>query len=95
MDVRIGQIATVNGTLVEDGGALRIAASHVAVVDGSPCERTGTEVDVYLTRKVNVAVVGSLAGAQLERLEGMLVEFAGTAVISSLYELQRYGRIDL
>ena len=94
-DVELGNTVEVTGRLTLFKGTYQIMADDIAVVDDSACTGKGSEVDECLSRLVNFAVVPSLAGADLNHVEGMIVVFPENMMISNQFQLERFNEVDL
>ncbi|MDA0994511.1 MAG: ExeM/NucH family extracellular endonuclease [Proteobacteria bacterium] len=88
VDISVGQIVQVTGTVTERFGETQITASAITA--------TGAGDVQALTLSFPVTVVKNSDGqeiAALERFEGMLVELAEPAVITEAFDLARFGEI--
>lgn len=90
-DVSAGDSVRVTGTVNEYFGETQITAASVSVVG------TGA----ILPAPVNFPVAGTMSNsdgeliADLERYEGMLIRLPQAMTVSSLYDLERYGEVQL
>jgi len=90
LDISVGQLVQVTGTVFERFGETQITASTV-VVNG-----TGTiqVADLVLPAHTRLNSQGQVI-ADLERFEGMLVGLTEPAFVSGVFNLARYGEITL
>ena len=90
-DISVGDVVEVTGTVAEYFGETQINASSVRI--------TGTGAVIPLPINLPVSDVTSNSDgdpiADLERYEGMLVEFPGTLTVSGHRNLARFGTVVL
>jgi uncharacterized protein len=83
-----GDYVQVQGTVAEFGGATdsitQLAGTVTVSVCGSSVAVTATQVSLPVT-----------TSTQLERYEGMLVQFTQTLAVTELFELGRFGQLAL
>ncbi|MDH3266800.1 MAG: ExeM/NucH family extracellular endonuclease, partial [Gammaproteobacteria bacterium] len=91
VDVAVGDLVRVAGTVQEHFGETQIAANSVAVIG------TGSAIAVPINLPAEYVFVNSDGEliADLERYEGMLVRLAQTLTVSELWQLQRFGEVTL
>lgn len=90
-DIDAGDVVEVTGAVAEYFGETQINASSVRVVG------SGNVIPTPINLPAS-AVVNNSDGdpiADLERYEGMLVEFSGTLTVSGNYNLGRFGTVTL
>lgn len=91
LDVDVGDLVEVEGAVAEYFGETQINATSVRVVGTGAVKAT----------PVNLPVAGSMTNsdgdviADLERFEGMLVEFSDPMIVTHLRNLERYGAVTL
>ncbi len=91
LDVDVGDIVEVTGQVAEFFGETQVNATAVRVIG------TGN----LIPAPINLPVVGTTTNsdggliADLERYEGMLVEFTGALTVTDLRELEQFGEITL
>ncbi len=90
-DVDVGDSVDVEGTVTEYFGETQINASFVRVAGTSAVEATAVSLPV--ARSITNSD-GDLI-ADLERFEGMLVEFPATLTVTRLRHLERFGELTL
>jgi len=89
-DVNVGDVVQVEGEVLEYFGETRISATSVKVTG------SGTVQAVDITFPLNVTSNSSGNEiADLERYEGMLVRVPQTLTVVSLFNLERYGEVQL
>jgi uncharacterized protein len=84
----LGDYVQVQGTVTEFGGTATSVTQLAGSVTVSLC---GSGV-VVLPTQVSLPLA---SGTELERYEGMLVQFSQTLAVTELFELGRYGRVAL
>jgi predicted extracellular nuclease len=85
-----GDLATVTGSAVDFFGMSQIDMTAGSVVVGTSGNPLPTAIPVDLP-----ASASTLAEATFENLEGMLVSFPDTLVVSEYFQLARFGQIVL
>ena len=90
-DVAIGDKVEVTGTVAEFFGETQVAASAVTITG------TGSITPTLITLPVANAFLNSDNEyiADLENVEGMLVEFAGPLSVTEMFNLDRFGEMRL
>ena len=91
VDVAVGDIVRVTGTVQEHFGETQVAANTVAVLGTSTVEATPINLPAA---HVFSNSDGRLV-ADLERYEGMLIRFAQTLTVSELWQMERFGEVTL
>jgi uncharacterized protein len=86
--VNLGQYLQVEGTVTEFGSTATSVTQLAGTVTVSVC---GSGV-VVLPTQVSLPLASA---SDLERYEGMLVQFSQTLAVTELFELGRYGRMAL
>jgi uncharacterized protein len=86
--VRSGDYVQVQGSVTEFGGSATSVTQLAGSVTVSIC---GSDVALAPT----AVTLPSLNTTDLERYEGMLVQFTQTLAVTELFELGRYGRVAL
>lgn len=87
-ELNLGDYVQVQGTVTEFGGTATSVTQLAGTVTVSVC---GSGV-VVLPTQVSLPLASS---TELERYEGMLVQFPQTLAVTELFELGRYGRMAL
>ena len=91
VDVDVGDVVEVTGDVAEYFGETQLNASSVRVVG------TGS----LIPTPINLPVSGTMTNsdgdliADLERYEGMLVEFSGTLTVTEVRNLEQFGEVSL
>jgi predicted extracellular nuclease len=91
IDVNVGDIVEVEGTVAEFFGETQISPTAIRIIGSGSIEPLAITLPVE-------DVVSNSDGellADLERYEGMLVSFPGTLTITDLYTLGRFGSIGM
>ena len=90
-DVNVGDKVAVTGTVAEFFGETQVAASAVTITG------TGTVAPTLVTLPVASAILNADNEyiADLENVEGMLVEFAGPLNVTEMFNLDRFGEMRL
>lgn len=91
VDVAVGDTVEVRGTVQEFFGETQLEASSVRVTGSA--EVTATPIN--LPTETSVENSDGRRIADLERYEGMLVEFADTLTVVHLRNLDRFGEVTL
>lgn len=91
VDVNAGDVVEVTGEVTEYFGETQLNASSVRIVG------TGTLVPAPINLPVSGTTTNSDGDliADLERYEGMLVEFTGTLTVTEVRELEQFGEVTL
>ena len=91
LDVGVGDVVEVTGEVTEHFGETQISASSVRIVG------SGTLIPAPINLPVSGTTTNSDGGliADLERYEGMLVEFTGTLTVTDVRELEQFGEVTL
>lgn len=91
LDVDAGDVVEVEGSVAEYYGETQINATSVRVVGAGAVKAT----------PINLPVAGTTTNsdgdviADLERFEGMLVEFSDPMIVTHLRDLERFGAVTL
>ncbi len=90
-DVDVGDVVEVTGEVTEHFGETQINASSVRVVG------RGSLIPAPINLPVSSTTTNSDGDliADLERYEGMLVEFTGTLTVTDVRELEQFGEVTL
>jgi len=91
VDVSVGNIVTVTGSVNEYFGETQLNATSVSLAGSGSISPTDISLPVAATSSNSD---GDLI-ADLEQYEGMLVRFTPTLTISNLRNLERYGSVGL
>ena len=91
LDVDVGDAVEVKGTVREFFGETQIEAASVRVFGSAAVAATAVELPADAT----VPDSDGRPVADLERFEGMLVEFADTLTVTHLRNLGRFGEVTL
>ncbi len=91
VDVNVGDVVEVTGDVAEYFGETQLNATTVRVVG------TGTRIPVPINLPVSETTTNSDGDliADLERYEGMLVEFTGTLTVTEVRNLEQFGEVTL
>lgn len=91
VDVGVGDVVVVDGTVQEHFGETQLVAREVTI------ERRGDATPVVLDLPASGVVYDEDGNpvADLERYEGQLVRIPGPLVVTDLYELERFGAVKL
>jgi len=89
VDVSIGDLVRVDGTVQEYFGETQISVSHVAIVGAGAIQ----PADVLLPAASTITNSDGVLIADLERFEGMLVRFAQTLTVSQTRGLEPFGEV--
>ena len=90
VDVNIGDLVEITGTVSENFGQTQISATTVAVVDTDQMVPDAVEV-TFPTANVMLDDDGNYV-ANLEAYEGMLVNISQDMTVSELFNLDRFGQ---
>lgn len=90
-DVSEGEVASVSGTVTERFGETQIVAADVTVAGAGSVQPS----DILLPVASVMQNSDGEAVADLEHVEGMLVRFPQSLAVTELYDLERYGEIQL
>lgn len=93
IDVAIGDLVQITGTVSENFGETQISASDVSVVSSGNLLPTATTV-TFPTASVALDDGGNYV-ANLEAYEGMLVNIPQDMVITELFNLDRFGQYNV
>lgn len=91
VDVNVGDLVTVEGTVTEYYGETQISATRIEVTGSGSIQPT----DINLPAASVLANSDGVLIADLERYEGMLIRFPQTLTVNGLYNLERYGEVQL
>jgi len=91
VDVNVGDRVSVEGTVTEYFGETQISATRVEVTGSGSIQPT----DINLPTASVITNSDGVLMADLERYEGMLVRFPQTLTVNGLYNLDRYGEVQL
>ena len=91
LDVDVGDVVEVTGEVAEYFGETQLNATAVRVIG------TGSLIPMPINLPVNTTTTNSDGEliADLERFEGMLVEFRGTLTVTDVRELEQFGEVTL
>lgn len=93
IDVSIGDLVEITGTVSENFGQTQITATTVAVLETDQMVPTAVEVE-FPTANVMLDDDGNYV-ANLEAYEGMLVNVAQDMTVSELFNLDRFGQYNV
>lgn len=93
VDLAVGDLVEITGTVKEFGGQTQISATFATVLDTAQTLPTAVEV-VFPTAGVALDSSGKYL-ANLEAYEGMRVSIAQDMTITELFNLDRYGQYDV
>lgn len=93
VDVNIGDLVEITGTVAEFFGQTQISATAVAVLETAQMIPDVVEV-VFPTASVAIDAAGGFV-ANLEAYEGMLVNIAQDMTITEMFNLDRFGQYNV
>lgn len=93
VNVAIGDLVEITGTVTEFGGQTQITASFVQVLDSNQTLPTAVDV-VFPAASVMIDSNGEYV-ANLEAYEGMRVNVAQDMTITEMFNLDRFGTYDV
>ena len=88
VDVNVGDLVRVEGTVTEHFGETQILAMRVEVVGRGSIQPTDISLPAALVKNSDGTLI-----SDFEQYEGMLVRFPQTLTINDLYNLGRYGEV--
>lgn len=91
VDVSVGDRVVVEGTVKEHFGETQLTATRVEIIGSGSIQPVDINLPVALLTNNSDAV----AIADLERYEGMLVRFPQALTVNGLFNLDRFGEIQL
>lgn len=89
-DVNVGDEVSVEGEVLEYFGETQIGAVSVSIIGRGTVSPVDIDFPMGVTRNSDGNAI-----ADLERFEGMLVRVPQTLTVSDLFNLERYGQVQL